>query len=168
MSTQTVYKDIFLTDRYFIKGNVFPMNGRLTNYLDRQKRRFVDVQNAMIFDLEDASQNPVPSLLLNTDEILFAHELIESGGDIFRKHQSPDFDLDFVKLVLRGPQGVTVRGKIRPESLVDNNTFKKRFLVLQQPRIDALPETLQPEIDLLGSLSYLIVNKEKIGYVFRY
>jgi hypothetical protein len=167
METQTVYKDLFLTGRYFIKGNVFPMNGRLSNFLDRNTRRFIRVQDALITDLEDAEQSPVPNVLLNTDEILFAHELIESGGDLFRKHKRPDFDLDYVKMVLKGDQGVTLRGKIRPESL-ENNTFNRRFLVLQQPRMDALHEALQPEIDLLGSLSYLIVSKRNIGYIFRY
>jgi len=167
MEAQTVYKDLFLTRRYFIKGNVFPMNGRLSNYLDRNTRRFIRVQDALITDLEDAEQSPVPNVLLNTDEILFAHELIESGGDLFRKHKRPDFDLDYVKMVLKGDQGVTLRGKIRPESL-ESNTFNRSFLVLQQPRMDALHEALQPEIDLLGSLSYLIVSKRNIGYIFRY
>jgi len=167
MDTQTVYKDLFLTDRYFIKGNVFPMNGRLSNFLDRNTRRFIRIQDALITDLDDAGQSPVPNVLLNTNEILFAHELIESGGDVFRKHTRPDFDLDYVKMVLKGAQGVTLRGKIRPESL-ENNTFNRRFLVLQQPRMDSLHEALQAEIDLLGSLSYLIVSKQKIGYIFRY
>jgi hypothetical protein len=167
MDIQTVYKDIFLTDRFFIKGNVFPITGRLSNFLDRHRRKFVRIRDAMITDLEDASQAPVPSILLNTDEILFAHELIESGGDCFRKHRSPDFDLDYVKMVMKGAQGVTLRGKIRPEAL-DNDTFNQRFLVLQQPRMDSLHESLQGEIDLLGSLSYLIVSKEKIGYIFKY
>ncbi|MBN2491866.1 MAG: hypothetical protein JXQ29_13550 [Planctomycetes bacterium] len=167
MNAQTLYKDVFLTERYFIKGNVSPLNGRLSNFLDSQKRRFLRLQDAMITDLEDASQTPVPSLLMNTGEILFAHELIESGGDVFRKHHRPDFDLDYVKMVLRGAQGVTLRGKIRPESL-DNDTFGNSFIVLQQPRMDSLHEALQGEIDLLGSMSYLIVNKAKIGYVFKY
>jgi len=167
MEIQTVYKDIFLTERFFIKGNVFPIYNRLSSYLERHNRKFIRIQDAVITDLEDASQMPVPSILLSSHEILFAHELIESGGDVFRKHQNPDFDLDYVKMVLTGPQGVTLRGKIRPENL-DNETFNQRFLVLTQPRMDALHEALKGEIDLLGSLSYLIVNKEKIGYVFRY
>lgn len=166
MDTQNVYKDVFLADRFFVKGNVHPINGRLSNFLDHNKRQFVLVQNAIIIDLEDASKVPVPSVLLNTDEILFAHELIESGGDVFRKHHSPDFDLDYVKMILKGPQGVTLRGKIRPEVL-NNDTFNHRFIVLTQPRMDDLHEALQGEIDLLGSLNYLIVNKDKIGYVFR-
>jgi hypothetical protein len=167
METQTVYKDVFLTDRYFIKGNVSPINGRLSNFLDSQRRKFIRIQDAIIIDLEEPGQTPVPAILMNTQEILFAHELIESGGDVFRKHHRPDFDLDYVKMVLRGSQGVTLRGKIRPESL-DNDTFGNRFIVLQQPRMDSLHEALQPEIDLLGSMSYLIVNKDKIGYVFKY
>jgi len=166
MDTQTVYKDVFLAERFFIKGNVHPINGRLSNFLDHNKRPFVVGQNAVIIDLEDGSQTPVPSVLLNKDEILFAHELIESGGDVFRKHHSPDFDLDYVKMILKGPQGVILRGKIRPEFL-NNDTFNHRFIVLTQPRMDDLHEALQGEIDLLGSLNYLIVNKDKIGYIFR-
>jgi hypothetical protein len=72
-----------------------------------------------------------------------------------------------VKIVLKGARSVTLHGKIRPENL-DCTAFEHRFIVLQQPRMDDLHETLEPEIDLLGSMSYLIVNKERIGYVFRY
>jgi len=78
METQTVYKDIFLTERFFIKGNVSPINGRLSNFLDSQRRKFIRIQDAIIIDLEEAGQTPVPSILMNTQEILFAHELIES------------------------------------------------------------------------------------------
>lgn len=168
MDLQTVYKDIFLTDRYFIKGNVVPLGSRLSNHLDKSNRRFVTVESAVVTELAaDGEVTPVPSMMLGTDEILFAHELIESAGDVYRKYQSPDFDLDFVKIVLKGPQGVTLHGKIRPENL-DCAAFQHRFVVLQQPRMDDLHESLEPEIDLLGSMSYLIVNKDKIGYVFRY
>lgn len=167
MDLQTVFKDIFLTDRYFIKGNVVPLGGRLSNHLDKSNRRFVTIEDAIVVELEGGEVLPVQSMMLGTDEILFAHELIESAGDMYRKYQSPDFDLDFVKIVLKGPSGVTLHGKIRPENL-DCAAFEHRFIVLQQPRMDDLHESLEPEIDLLGSMSYLIVNKDKIGYVFRY
>lgn len=164
---QTVYKDVFLTERYFIKGTVFPIHGRLTNYLDRQHGKFVNLQEALIIDLDDGSQNAVPSMLLAVDEVLFAHELVESGGDLYRKQQRPAFDLDYIKIILKGPQGVTLRGKVKPEVL-DSKTYTQKFMVLQEPRMDGLPEALQCEVDLLGSLNYLIINRERIGYVFRY
>ena len=95
MDLQTVFKDIFLTDRYFIKGNVVPLGGRLSNCLDKTNRRFVTVQDAIVTELEGGEVLPVQSIMLGTDEILFAHELIDSAGDMYRKYQSPDFDLDF-------------------------------------------------------------------------
>ncbi len=166
METQVVYKDLFLTERYFIKGTVYPINGRLSNYLDRLTRRFIRIQDALIIDLEDGTHTSVPSMQLNADEILFAHELVESGGDVFRKHERPEFDLDHIKVVLNGAQSVTLLGKVRPES-VDSSAFSQRFSVLLDPQMENLPEALRCEVDLLGSLNYLIINKQRIGYLFR-
>ncbi len=74
LSAVAVYKDLFLTQRHFIKGNLSPHVGRLSDYLDHSSEDFVALQDVLLVDLRDGSSTPSPSLLLNPREIVFAHE----------------------------------------------------------------------------------------------
>jgi hypothetical protein len=166
-SLVAVYKDLFLTRRYFIKGNLGSQGGRLSDQLERGGEDFLSLREVLMTDHRDGTVVPSPTLLLNPDEVLIAHELIETGGDVYRKVIASEAEQVYVKVVFEGVDDLTVRGKMRKDAFAPSHR-SRRFLVLSQPRIEGLPETLEEHNQLIDSLSYLILNKRRIGHVFEF
>ena len=77
----TIVSDLLLTDAFLIKGQVENKYTRLSQLLDEYRKYFVKVRDATLIDLNSRDRINTPLLHVNVDEILLAHELIETAGD---------------------------------------------------------------------------------------
>ena len=77
----TIVSDLLLTDSFLIKGNIENKYTRLSQVLDETRRYFVKVRDATLIDLNSCERIQTPLLHVNVDEILLAHEFLDSGGD---------------------------------------------------------------------------------------
>jgi hypothetical protein len=77
----TIVSDLLLTDSFLIKGNIENKYTALSQVLDEHRRYFIKVRDATLVDLNRCERINTPLLHVNVDEILLAHEFLDSGGD---------------------------------------------------------------------------------------
>ncbi len=80
-SPPTIVSDLLLTDSFLIKGNVEGKYTRLSQILDEQRKYFLKIHDATLVDLNSCERIQTPMVHVNVDEILLAHEFLDSGGD---------------------------------------------------------------------------------------
>ena len=77
----TIVSDLLLTDAFLIKGQIENKYTRLSQLLDEYRKYFIEVRDATLIDLNSRDRIHTPLLHVNLDEVLLAHELIETAGD---------------------------------------------------------------------------------------
>ena len=74
-------EDLFLTDVFLIKGRLPNKSKRLTNLLEDYSRTFLHVQDATMVSLRTNEVIRTPTVMVNVNEVILAHELVEIAGD---------------------------------------------------------------------------------------
>ena len=165
----TIVSDVLLTDAFLIKGQVENKYTRLSQLLDEYRKFFIRVRDATLVDLNSRDRIHTPLLHINLDEILFAHELIDEAGDPHQKQlATPAAEQVFhrVRVFYTGNLNVEVAGEVRPGSYEADDRSSRRFFVMNKPEVRGMKLEGDRDLELLKGLSYAILNKTRLSYVY--
>ena len=166
----TIVSDLLLTDAFLIKGQVENKYTRLSQLLDEYRKFFVKVRDATLIDLNSRDRIHTPLLHVNVDEILLAHELIETAGDPhaakLAANQPEDAPMQRVRAFYTGNLNVEIAGQVRPGCYEADDRATRRFFVMQKPEVRGMKLEGDRDLELLGGLSYAILNKTRLSYIY--
>ena len=113
----TIVSDLLLTDAFLIKGQVENKYTRLSQLLDEYRKFFIRIRDATLIDLNSRDRIHTPLLHINLDEVLMAHELIETAGDPHAAKLATDgVQYQRVRAFYTGNLNVEIAGQVRPRS----------------------------------------------------
>jgi hypothetical protein len=162
----TLVTDLLLTDAFLIKGKVQDKYTRLSQVLDEHRKFFLKVRDATLIDLKTRERIQTPLLHVNVDEILLAHELLDESGDEYLRALSQDEELHKVRVFYTGEQNLEVAGKVRPGCYEATDRATRRFFVVREPELRGLKTEGDEDLGLLDGLSYAILNKPRLSYLY--
>ncbi|MEX1025843.1 MAG: hypothetical protein WD226_12290 [Planctomycetota bacterium] len=162
----TIVSDLLLTDSFLIKGQVENKYTRLSQLLDEYRKYFVKVRDATLIDLNSRDRIQTPLLHINVDEILMAHELIETAGDPHAAALAGGMDYQRVRTFYTGNLNVEVAGEVRPGCYESDDRSTRRFFVMHKPEVRGMRLDGDEDLALLKKLPYLILNKTRLSYVY--
>jgi hypothetical protein len=162
----TIVSDLLLTDAFLIKGQVENKYTRLSQLLDEYRKYFIKVRDATLIDLNSRDRISTPLLHVNVDEILVAHELIETAGDPHAARLAVDDTFQRVRAFYTGNLNVEIAGHVRPGSYEADDRSTRRFFVMQKPEVRGMKLDGDRDLELLKGLSYAILNKTRLSYVY--
>ena len=162
----TLVSDLLLTDAFLIKGKVQDKYTRLSQVLDEHRKFFLKVKDATLIDLKTRERIQTPLLHVNVDEILLAHELLDESGDQYLRALSQDEELNKVRVFYTGEQNLEVAGKVRPGCYEATDRATRRFFVVRDPELRGLKIAGDEDLGLLDGLSYAILNKPRLSYLY--
>lgn len=160
-----IIQDVILTDSFLMLGTIANKYRRLSQLLDHYQKLFVPLVDVTMYDHADGEQIHVSDVLVNLDEVIFAHEFVDSGGDIFQKNMCVDGEKTEIRSFYNGRINLELRGYVRQQAY-EINKFNNGFFVMEQPQIKGLPGEVPAVTRLVQELPYIIVQKKRISYVF--
>jgi hypothetical protein len=165
--TLTIVSDLFLTDSFLIKGNVENKYTRLSQILDEHRKYFLRVRDATLIDLNSRERITTPLLHVNVDEILMAHEFIDGAGDQKRAELAEkDMQLHKVRVFYTGTLNIEMAGEVRPNAYESDDRVTRRFFIMRRPKLRGYESGGDADLKLLDGLSYAILNKARLSYIY--
>ena len=161
----TMVADLLLTDGFLIKGRVENKYARLSKVLDEYRRRFLPVREATLIDLHSRERITTPRVHVNIDEVVLAHELVDAGGDLYQRTLARDRDSVEIRAFYAGTVNLELAGRVRPNAYELGDVTKK-FFVMEEPRIRGVRLEDDTDLSLLHGLPYVIVNKDRLAYIY--
>lgn len=162
----TIVSDLLLTDSFLIKGNIENKYTRLSQVLDETRRYFLRVRDATLVDLNSCERIQTPLLHVNVDEILLAHEFLDSGGDTHQRELAKNQSLHRVRVFYTGSLNLELGGEVRPGSYEADDRTSRRFFTMRAPVVRGFNDKGDPDLKLLSKLPYAILNKLRLSYVY--
>ncbi len=162
----TIVSDLFLTDSFLIKGEVDRKYDRLSQMLDEYRRYFLKIRNATLVDLNTCDRITTPLLHVNMDEILLAHEFLDSAADQQAADIYKNVQFNKVRAFFTGHLNVEVGGEVRPGSYEVDDRATRRFFVMRKPQLRGFNARSDDDLTQLADLSYVIVNKTRLSYIY--
>ena len=163
----TIVSDLLLTDAFLIKGQVENKYTRLSQLLDEYRKFFIKVRDATLIDLRSRDRIQTPLLHVNLDEVLLAHELIETAGDPHAAaltHEGVRYQR--VRTFYTGNLNVEIAGEVRPGCYEIDDRSTRRFFVMRSPEVRGMNLDGDRDLGLLQGLPYVILNKTRLSYVY--
>lgn len=162
----TIVSDLLLTDVFLIKGRIENKYTRLSQLLDEYRKYFVRVRDATLIDLTSRDRIHTPLLHVNIDEVLLAHEFIETAGDPHAARLADGVLYQRVRVFYTGNLNVEIAGQVRPGSYEADDRSSRRFFVMRQPEVRGMSVDGDRDLELLKELPYVILNKTRLSYVY--
>jgi hypothetical protein len=162
----TIVSDLILTDSFLIKGNVENKYTRLSQVLDEHRRYFLKVRDATLIDLNSCERINTPLLHVNVDEILAAHEFLDSGGDPTLREMAKHQSLHRIRVFYTGALNVELGGEVRPGSYESDDRSSRRFFIMRNPVVRGFNDKGDPDLKLVTRMPYAILNKLRLSYVY--
>ena len=164
----TIVSDLLLTDAFLIKGQVENKYARLSQMLDEYRRYFIKVRDATLIDLGTRDRIETPLVHVNLDEILVAHEFLDSTTDpmIAKLASEGETALRRVRLFYTGNLNVELAGEVRPGSYEVDDRSTRRFFVMQKPEVRGMDLSGDRDLETLAKLDYAILNKTRLSYIY--
>lgn len=165
-----IVEDLFLTETFLIKGRLARKYHRMSKMLEDSGRMFLPVHDATMVSLRGLEVIRTPSVLINMNEIILAHELVDAAGDnTMRQLAMPDATAKTtrVRAFYNGMVQFELAGRIATGAYeAASSGGARRFFVMQNPVLRGLNLEENRELKLLKGLSYGIVQKSKLSYIY--
>ena len=162
----TIVSDLLLTDCFLIKGNVENKYTRLSQVLDEHRKYFIKVRNATLVDLNTCDRIQTPLVHVNMDEILMAHEFLDSTTDAQQAELYRGQKYNKVRVFFTGHLNVEVGGEVRPGAYECDDRATRRFFVMRNPVLRGFRDHDDKDLGLLTKLDYVILNKTRLSYIY--
>jgi len=164
----TIVSDVLLTDSFLIKGQVENKYARLSQMLDECRRYFIKVRDATLIDLSSRERIQTPLVHVNLDEILVAHEFLDSTTDarLAKIATEEGMKQNRVRVFYTGNLNVEVAGNVRPGSYEADDKRTRRFFVMTQPEVRGMNLDGDRDLETLKKLDWVILNKTRLSYIY--
>ena len=105
-------------------------------------------------------------MLVNTDQIVFAHELVDIAGDQQQRVLADNKKTVRIRAFYSGSIQIELAGNVEAGAYEPSRGPGRRYFIMQNPVVRGLKFEDSPDLKLLENLSYAIVQKEKLAYVY--
>lgn len=158
-------EDLILTDAFLVKGRLPHKSKRLSNLLEDHDRTFLHVQDATMVSLRNSEVIRTPSVLINTKEVILAHELLEVAGDETLRRLAANTKATRIRAFYNGAVQFELAGLIEPGAYESTPARARKYFIMQKPVLRGL-NLDHEELGLLRGLDYAIVRKDQMAYVY--
>jgi hypothetical protein len=164
-TTPVFVEDVFVTNVFLIKGRLHGKGKRLTNTLEDWPRTFLHVRDATMVALRSKEVIRTPNVMVNLQELLFAHELLEIAGDEGMRRLGKSEKTTRIRGFFGGSMQFELAGQVEPGAYESTQFAPRRFFIMKEPKVRGL-DLDHPELQLLAKLDYAIVRKDRMAYVY--
>jgi hypothetical protein len=160
-------KDLLFTDKYLIKGHVNTGGQRLSTFLNNTRKRFLEMEEAIFIRHDGGDRIQTEWALVHVNEVLFAHEMEQTGDEGLRNLAARDRAEIAVTIHLRWDAPMHLSGMVHKRAMHSDALHHHDFVVMINPILQGFTVKPAPEYALLQNVPYLIVNRERIALIFR-
>ncbi|MCA8943329.1 MAG: hypothetical protein KDB80_12270, partial [Planctomycetes bacterium] len=129
-------------------------------------RRFLVVDDAVMVSLRGNEVVRTPRVLVNTDQIIFAHELVDVAGDYQQRVLASNDKSSRIRAFYSGSVQLELAGNVASGAYEPSLGPGRKYFIMQNPVVRGLLLDASPELGLLKNLSYAIVQKQKLAYIY--
>lgn len=164
----TIVSDLILTDSFLIKGQVENKYARLSQVFEEWPKAFLRVKDATLVDLGSRDRIQTPLVHVNMDEILVAHEFLDSTSDPTLAQLAADTPArtNRVRVFYTGSLNVEVAGHVRPGAYELDEKSPAKFFVMTNPELRGMNLEGDRDLETLARLDWVILNKRRLSYVY--
>ncbi|MFQ5504046.1 MAG: hypothetical protein ACE5F1_04510 [Planctomycetota bacterium] len=159
-----VVEDLLLTDAFLIKGSIQGKFRRLSAYLEEEFVSFLALSSASMVDLRNGEVIRTPRVHVNLDEVILAHELLDSSSDYYQRLLNKESGTIPIRAFHHGVANLELAGRIRPGAYYGGP--EQRFFIMESCRIRGLNPSISNDFNMLSELSYAIINRSKLAYIY--
>lgn len=160
-------KDVLYTDTFLIKGHVKTGEKRLSTFLNNTRKHFIEVVEATLLRHNGRDRIPAPRMQVHIRDVLFAHESENTGDEVLRNLAKQQRDEIGITAYFSSSTPLQISGKIHKRAFDSNPNRNHDFIVVVQPEFQGLPGNTAPEYELFRDLQYVIVNRDRIAFLFQ-
>ena len=106
-----------------------------------------------------------PTVMVNLDEILFAHELLEVAGDDGLRRLGGGAKSNKIRAFYSGAVQFELAGMTESGAYESNDLTQRKFFIMEKPTVRGL-QTEHADLSVLANLEYAIVRKDRMAYVY--
>lgn len=161
-----VVEDLLLTEHFLIKGRIAGKYHRLSKSLQDNQRAYLPVEDAMMVPLRGGDAVRAKAVHVRLEEVLFAHELVDLSSDASQRNLARDQKTQRIRAFFDGRVQIEVTGRIEPGSWEPSQRPVKNWFIIADPVIRGLNLGMHEELQILEDISYAIVPKRRISYVY--
>lgn len=152
---------------FFIKGHANTGGQRLSTFLNNTRKRFLEMDEVTSIKLDGGERMLIPWMLVRMDDIILAHEIEEAGDEGLKVLAERDRDNIAVTTHFNGNTSIQLSGKVRKRVINSEPLRNHDFIVVVEPKLQGLPVNAAPEYAVLENMSYVIVNRNRIAFIFQ-
>lgn len=164
--SQVIVEDLFLTDTFLIKGRLARKFQRLAKTLEDSVGGFLHIEDAAMVSLRSHEVIRTPRVLVNPTELILAHEFVDLGSDATYRRLADNHKATRVRAFYNGIVQLELQGRIEPGAYEPSHLSGRRYFAMEAPVLRGLDYEGNPELAILQGLSYAIVRKDKLAYVY--
>jgi hypothetical protein len=158
-------EDVFLTDVFLIKGRLHNKTKRLTNVLEDFRGTFLAVQDATLVSLRNDEIIKTPTVMVNVNELILAHELVDIAGDeTLRRLAGAGNKKNRIRAFYNGAVQFEIAGQIE-RGAYERQVGGRRHFFMAKPVVRGI-DLDNPELALLKQLDYAILRRDAMAYVY--
>lgn len=158
-------EDLFLTDVFLIKGRLQNKTKRLSNVLEDYQRSYLAVQDATLVSLRNNEVIKTPTVMVNTRELILAHELVDVAGDDTLRRLAGNEKRNRIRAFYNGSVQFEIGGQIEPGAYESSPMTGRNYFIMESPTVRGL-DLKHPELKILDGLQYAILRKDRMAYVY--
>ena len=160
-------KDHLFTEDFLIKGHINTGEYRLSNFLNKTHSRFLVVEEAILIRHNGSDPIHASWMQVRIQDILFAYESEETGDDVLRNLSEQSRNEARMTGYFNSTTPVQITGKVHKRVLDAGSTQQHNFFVVTEPEIQGLTVNPAPEYDTIRHMPYVIVNKNRLSFLFK-
>ena len=164
--TAAFVEDVFVTDCFLIKGRLTNKFQRLTRMLEDYERSYLSIEDAVLASLRGPEVIRTPRVLVNQREIVFAHELVDVAGDDGQRRLASNDKSVRIRGFYNGAVQLELSGNVEPGAYEPKRGSRRNYFIMTEPSVRGLNFEENPELNILRKLSYAIVRKDKLAYIY--
>ncbi len=155
-------KDLILTELFLLKGHINTGDHRLSSFLNGIPKRFLEMHEVTATDVVHGVRSMHPRILLRIEEIIFAHELAETGDESLRELAEREKDEVTVTARFSGATPWILSGRVSRRAIERDTSGQHEFVVFVEPKFEGLSSTGQ---NAFKDLPYVIANRRRIALI---
>jgi len=165
-ATASLVEDVFVTDCFLIKGRLSNKFQRLARMLEDHERAYLAIDDAVLASLRGPEIIRTPRVLVNQRELVFAHELIDVAGDDAQRRLAANDKSVRIRGFYNGAVQLELSGNVEPGAYEPRRGNRRNYFIMTNPVVRGIDFDENPELDLLRKLSYAIVRKDRLAYIY--
>lgn len=165
-ATAALVEDLFVTDCFLIKGRLTNKFQRLARMLEDHDRAYLAVEDAVLASLRGPEVIRTPRVLINQKELVFAHELIDVAGDDAQRRLAANDKSVRIRGFYNGSVQIELSGNVEAGAYEPKRGNRRNYFTMANPVVRGINFEENPELGLLRKLSYVIVRKDRLAYIY--